>query len=408
MMKAGTVRFLKKASVALIAASLMALSVPATAGASAVPVAPLPDPFYSAPADIANFAPGDVVRSRPMPNPPNFFGVTTWQLAFRSTNSLGNPIVAVTTVFAPIGKAPDGPLLSYQQIVNALGLKCAPSQALYSTDPDVVIRDAAALNAVFTRGWTVAMPDHLGPNSAYGAAKLGGTIVLDGIRAAQRFDPLQVRNSPVAIAGYSGGGMASAWAAALAPSYAPELNIVGSAQGGVPMNLLKMAMMLGADNPHPVFGLALAAAIGFGREYPQQMPVSENLTPFGTQLMNEMANSCTNDILRIGTNHSANELTNNKSIFDDVEGRAVVLENSLETYAGVPKAPIFDWHSPTDALIPVDSVDNTLNRYCAAGAKVQRLLTPSPDHLSAAVIGLPVALNWLQDRFNGVPAPSNC
>ncbi len=35
------------------------------------------------------------------------------------------------------------------------------------------------------------------------------------------------------MAGYSGGGMATAFAAALAPSYAPELDIVGAAAGGV-------------------------------------------------------------------------------------------------------------------------------------------------------------------------------
>ena len=243
---------------------------------------------------------------------------------------------------------------------------------------------------------------------AYGAAKLGGQLTLDGIRAAKNFDPLQLRNSPVAMAGYSGGGMATAWAAALAPSYAPELNIVGSAQGGVPMNLVKMGYLLGEDTPHPAFGLVLAAAIGLGREYPDRMPVSENLTPQGTAMMNQVANSCTNDILAVGANHSAAEITANRSVFQDPEGRRVVEENSLELYPGIPRAPIFEWHSPTDVLIPVDAIDNSTRRYCAAGTPVQTLLTPSPDHLSAALLGLPAALQWLNDRFAGLPAPSTC
>lgn len=74
----------------------------------------------------------------------------------------------------------------------------------------------------------------------------------------------------------------------------------------------------------------------------------------------------------------------------------------------MPKAPIFEWHSPTDALIPVDSVVATMRRYCAAGVPVQTLLTPTPDHLSAAALGLFPALDWVDARFHGEPAPSTC
>lgn len=399
---------LRKIVIAAVSAIVVASALPATASASAQMPIPNADPFYSAGGDISNVAPGTVLASRPMPNPPNFVNVSTWQLAFRTTGSQGNPIVGVTTVFVPLVKAPDGPLLSYQQIVNALGLQCAPSQALYSTDPDVVIRDAAGLNVVLSRGWSVSMPDHLGPNSAYGAAKMGGQIALDGARAAKNFEPLQLRNSPVAMAGYSGGAMATAWAAALAPTYAPELNIVGAAHGGTPMDLVKMASNLGENTPHPVFGLVLAAAIGLGREYPDQMLVAENLTPEGTALMNEVANACTNKILATGANRSAAQITTNRSVFQDPVARAVVEENSVALYPGVPTAPIFEWHSPTDVLVPVDAIVETNARYCAAGARVESVLTPTPDHLTAAVLGLPAALDWLDARFRGVPAPSNC
>ncbi len=51
------------------------------------------------------------------------------------------------------------------------------------------------------QGWAVAIPDHLGPDSAYGAAKLGGMITLDGVRALKRLPELRLSNSPVALAG---------------------------------------------------------------------------------------------------------------------------------------------------------------------------------------------------------------
>ena len=83
---------------------------------------------------------------------------------------------SVTTVLSPRGAAPGRPLLSNQHIINALGLGCAPSTAMYTDDPKLAIREAPGLNVAIAKGWSVAIPDHLGPSSAYGAAKLGGQI----------------------------------------------------------------------------------------------------------------------------------------------------------------------------------------------------------------------------------------
>jgi hypothetical protein len=201
--------------------------------------------------------------------------------------------------------------------------------------------------------------------------------------------------------------MASAWAAALAPTYAPELNIVGVAEGGVPMNIGKMANGLGMQ-PHPAFGLAMAAALGLEREYPDRLPISEQLNDRGLAMRNAMANACTNGILAAGAGRSATEVAKTTDLMSSPQAWEVLNENSVELYPGVPTAPIFEWHSPTDVLIPVDSIEATIARYCAAGAKVQSDLFPSPDHLTTAVLGLPTALDYLDARFRGEPAPSTC
>lgn len=400
----------RRFTMAALCTALAAGSVALGGGvANAAPIYPVADadPFYAQTSATADLEPGEPIAVRPMPPIAAFPDTAVWQVKFRSNNSQNEPIAATTTVLVPRNRPADGPLLSYQHIINALGPRCAPSRTLYETDPDLVIREAPALNVALQRGWTVALPDHLGPNSAYGAAKLGGVITLDGIRAAQRVPELALAKSPVAMAGYSGGGMASAWAAALAPEYAPELNIVGVAEGGVPMNIGKMANGLGLQ-PHPAFGLALAAAIGLEREYPERLPISEQLNDEGLQLRNKVANACTNGLLTAGAGKSAQEISKTTDMMTSKEAWEVLDENSVELYPGVPKAPIFEWHSPTDVLIPVDSIDNTIRRYCDAGVKVQQELFPSPDHLSSAVLGLPDALNYLDARFRGEPAPSNC
>ena len=43
-------------------------------------------------------------------------------------------------------------------------------------------------------------------------------------------------SAKVALTGYSGGSIATEWASELAPDYAPELHIVGAAEGGIPVD----------------------------------------------------------------------------------------------------------------------------------------------------------------------------
>lgn len=401
----------------IASATVVALGIASSAAAAedvALPT-PLPDSFYDAPANLGDFENGEIIASRAMPVPPRLFDVQTFQLQFRTTDMYDRPIAAVTTVLLPNNRRPNAPLLSIQDIVNAMGLECAPSQQLYASTTNVDVRSGSLtasqrplLNGLLQQGWILAIPDHLGPRSSYGAAQLGGRITLDGVKAVQNFSTADVAKSKVGLIGYSGGGMATAWASALAPTYAPGLKISGSAYGGAPMNLIKMGEGLGIKNAHPAFGLAFAAAMGLSREYPNEIPMWGNLTTTGKALFTELQNACTNEILLAGLGHRAEEMTPDVGIFDDPAARRVVKANSLEFYPGTPNAPVFEWHSPIDNLIPVDSIEITNRRYCNAGVDLVSVPAFSPDHLSSAVVGLPPALAWMNDRFAGAPAPSTC
>ncbi|WP_181699717.1 lipase family protein [Nocardia sp. GTS18] len=373
------------------------------------PVYPIPDPdpFYAAPADIAAADPGAVLAVRVQEPLPYFPTATVTLVKFRSADSHGRPIAATTTILTPRDHRPGAPLLSYQHIINGLGTQCAVSRALYAYDPNLLYRAVPLLNTMLLRGWSIALPDHLGPNAAYGAARLGGQLTLDGIRAATRVPELGLADSPAALLGYSGGGMATGWAAALAPRYAPELRLVGAAQGGVPMNITTMARTLGLA-PHPMFGLAMAAALGLEREYPDRLPISAQLNDTGLAVRDAMANGCTVELIAAGAMHSAADLASTVSLIDDPRVWEVSDANSLELFDGVPTMPVFEWHTPIDPLIPVDAIDRTTRRYCAAGTPVRSELYPSPDHLATAVLGFPSAVDWLDARFRGEPAPSNC
>ncbi|WP_206488990.1 lipase family protein [Rhodococcus sp. KRD162] len=391
-----------------IAVGLMSMLFVSAPVASAGPDDPVPPPgtMYTSPVDLTGKNNGDVLDSRRFTSP-LYPGADIWQLRYRSSDSRGDAIAAVTTVLAPADRAPGGPLLSYQPFVNALGLQCAPSESLFGADLTTGVQEREFLNLALVRGWTVAVPDHLGPKSAYGAAKLGGQITLDGVRAAQRVPELGLAASPVGMAGYSGGGMATAWAAALAPTYAPELNIVGAAAGGVPADLDNIARALGFQ-PHQAFGLAFAAALGLEREYPDRLPISAQLNDTGLALKEQVANACTPVILAAGAFKSALAVSTNTSLVDSPEAQRIIDENSLVKYAGVPTAPTLLWASDNDPLIPIAALRDTAGRYCANGATLQFDIVHAPQHIQAAFEGLPAALTFLDNRFRGVAPPTNC
>lgn len=72
------------------------------------------------------------------------------------------------------------------------------------------------------------------------------------------------------------------------------------------------------------------------------------------------------------------------SLLESPSVREVLIENSVEQVQAVPNAPVYEWHSPTDVLIPLDSITTTLRRYCDAGVPVRSEHVPSPDHITAA------------------------
>ena len=97
------------------------------------------DSFYASPGDLADHRPGDVLAARPVSAPAGFLN-TDWRAAEVPVDEFrGSPIAVAATVLSPRGAAPGRPLLSYQHIINALGLGCAPSTAMYTDDPKLAI-----------------------------------------------------------------------------------------------------------------------------------------------------------------------------------------------------------------------------------------------------------------------------
>ncbi|MFB8009675.1 lipase family protein [Nocardia sp. NPDC056000] len=414
--------------IAVVLAAILssaAMAAVGNAGADPIPVQPAPaiavppeldSAFYRpAPDVIASKAPGEIITARQV-NVANFgvipVNVDAWQLSYRSNNSRDEPIAAVTTVLKPRGSAPDK-LVSMQIAEDSLAGYCAPSYAVQQWSLSalggqvVVPAEFAITQGALAQGWAVSIPDHQGPNEAYAAGPLGARITLDGIRAAKNFDPMRLAaDTRIGMYGYSGGAIVTGHAAELKQSYAPELNIVGAAEGGVPADL---GVTLNVANGQATSGLIFAAVLGLTREYPDFARfVNERMDPFGQTLAAVKNNLCLQYTAALlpflnlkGMLHTAGDPLQEPVVADVLD----------KTRMGkvVPDMPMYIWQGNPDEVIPVGQVNTLVDTYCRnPEANVQYTREHLGEHVVTEISGGGPAMLWMKDRLDGVPAQPGC
>merc|ERR1712014_215852 len=118
-----------------------------------------------------------------------------------------------------------------------------------------------------------------GPNSTFIEGFQAGQATLDSVRAVLSSENITgvQSDAKVTMWGYSGGALASEWAMELQASYAPELEFVGAAIGGVTPNVPNVYRSI---NNGPFAGLAGAGLIGMARAFPEfDAALTEQLIP---------------------------------------------------------------------------------------------------------------------------------
>ncbi|OLT20842.1 lipase [Actinomadura sp. CNU-125] len=351
--------------------------------------------------------PGDIVSVEPsafralpgMDTP-----TRAWKIHYRSTDASGEPDVVSGTVIVPEGgHSGTRPLLTFAVGTVGMGDQCAPSATL----PEGGTPAGGSVAQALLRGWAVVVTDYPGLGTpgdhTYLVGRSEGTAVLDAARAAQRLPGAQqagvTADSPVGIMGYSQGGQASAWAAELAGTYAPELNVAGTASGGVPADLLKHGPDGGTGD-----ALALMAAIGHDAAYPE-LDLEEYLNAEGRALAETMRNGCVVDIALASQGKTFDELTARNPL-EEPDWQARLKADKLGTRK--PSDPVFLYHGTADKIVQHDVGAQLRSDWCARGATVQWESVPLGDHMLTALIGTGPAMDWLGERFEAQSAQGNC
>ncbi|MGK8501654.1 lipase family protein [Nocardia asiatica] len=385
----------------------------AALGAAPMAYAELPppdlDPFYAAPADLGDYRNGAVLDSRPIA----LFGlplpISTWQVKYRSSDASDDPVADVATVMVPMLPwfGPGArPLLSYQVPEDSLGTRCAPSFALrggWDTGAVNTLIDTPFMAEALRRGWAVVVSDYEGPRSRFLDGVNSGRGVLDGIRAARDFPPAGLGPAtPIGAWGYSGGAFATLWAAQIQPWYAPDVRFAGITSGGVPADWPAIARE--ADGTLQA-GLALLILFALARNDSGD-GLAELLNDRGHAALVENGAACGSDLVPKYAGAWVDDFALVPDLLTHPAFRAATAAQELGGSA--PVAPMYLYHSLTDDVIPVAGFTDLVGRYCAQGASVTSVHSMLPTHNPAAIGEAPGAMNFLADRFAGLPVAPGC
>ncbi|MFC9514652.1 lipase family protein [Nocardiaceae bacterium NPDC056970] len=424
----------RSAVTALVSCAAAALVLTAPGPAAA---APAPD-FYAPPAQLPD-APGGIVRSEPLPifaTVPESDG--SWPAAaqlvmYTSRLQDGTP-TAVTGTFIDSthpwrGQGPR-PTVVIAPGTSGQGDQCAMSRA-FSTglnaglDPMFLSANQEAVSAgVWSAlGARVFVTDYIGLGTpgthTYVNRVEQAHAVLDAARAANALTGSDA--TPLALWGYSQGGGATAAAAELAPSYAPELNIKGVWAGGPTADL---EQVLGQIDGNLIGGAIGFAVNGFVARYPElRSVVQERLTPEGQAALDGIGTECIADIITKRPFLQTRSFTRDgRALIDNLreapEALQVLRDQRIGTVA--PRVPVLVSSGRNDDTVPYGQARQLAVDWCERGANVTFRTNELPplapgttfgNHFGpliadAYVDGTPV--RYLLDRFDDVPTIPGC
>lgn len=389
------------------------------------PDLPQDDNFYNPPEDTQDYAEGDIIRwrSAPLMIRSVYYPINVknaWQFLVRSTDSMGNATAIVTTVLEPYDADPTK-LLSYQFAEDSASQNCAPSYSiLFGAKMDTVILQAEMLLLTIglSRGWYVVAPDYEGQVGSFTAGRQSGQATLDSIRAVLTtqnttgIDP----DAKVALWGYSGGTIASGWAAQLQPKYAPELksNLVGVAVGGWVTNITLTAQ---ATDMTLFAGLIPNAINGLLQAFPHLHDiVYDSLDEDRRDWFFEAAETCLLTSIEKFAFH--NFFSGRKPyfpegwlFFDRDEVKQVVNFNTLALTEdqGFPDIPMFVFHGTQDEIVPFSGAQRGYENYCKWGVEsLEFAVSNSTGHILEIIEGSGAAVKWISDRFEGKKPVEGC
>lgn len=357
--------------------------------------------FYGAPvADLETYALGSIVRREPLPQL-DFLGSYSERILYRSADPRDRA-VAVSGLSITPNRAWEGPgprpVIAYAPGSYGIADRCSGSSELGLTTT------MPALLPLLAQGYQVVTTDYQGlgtPGDYEFLGRVAGArALLDAARAV-----VDRTDAPVVLYGYSAGGVASAAAAELASTYAPDVSVVGAFVGAAPTD--PVLRVEGQD------GTAWAATMlytidGSIGAHPEKSDEIRGLfNDRGRAALDAALDFCTFDSLAFGSLRSEDLTADGASLAELMTGPVLGPLTASNTVGfTAPALPVMIVHGVNDHSVGIEQSRLLAHRWRTGGAAditVREFdfgteLVPAFDHPAANVAAYPEVIAWI-DRL---------
>ncbi len=365
-------------------------------------------PFYDPPTPLAAGRPGDVIRSEPVDNAPA--GVTALRVLYHSTSNQNRDLAVSALVVIPNGPAPAGgfPVVTLAHGTVGNARICAPSLEPFEDRLTQASFYKLMVSFFTDAGYAVAATDYLGLGtpgvSPYLVGEDAGRNVLDAARMIRRLPGLSLSETTF-IWGHSQGGQAAAFAGQLAPTYAPELQILGVVAGSPAAELGLLADAASAVTKRsPLTGLIVMIVRAWSVAYPNAR-ADMVLTARAIDRMRIVDTVCVEGDLLAFLLRPASDYIKPNGV-KAAPWPALIAANT----PGATKtlAPMLIFQGGSDPLIRSQFTETFVQRLCAVGDTVAFNQYAGQGHLSVIAPSMPDTLAWMTGRTQGAPPQTAC
>ena len=345
---------------------------------------------------------GDLIAAQPLPQAPA--GMLAWQIRYLTTDDRGRVQEVTGMVVAPNSgerSATPRKVIAWTHGTWGVVQQCAPSQSPEFFDM------TPAIDAV-RNGYVVVAPDYPGLGSTGPHAYLVGTVAaratLDAVRAAQQIRSAGAGNR-FAVWGESQGGHAALWTGQLAGEDGAGLELVGVAAGAPPTDLA--ANLRQASDPNARAFLTALTTVSWSEYYNVPLDLGRRSSP---AIMRKLASNCISVSSPPKLGALLGILTLRRDLKNVDLGKQAPWSRFVAANSTTPiqSVPVLIAQTKDDPLVSASVTRKFAQRLCANRVRVRWIDLPGKDHATTARQSALETLRWIDDRFAGDRAPSNC
>lgn len=358
--------------------------------------------FYVPPDPLPSDVPGTLIRAEEME--PFAEGSKAWRVLYVSTAADGTPIAVSGMVAAPEGPAPENgrDVVTWSHGTKGVSDPCTPSKGyrsgfhdFYDIAPELVAEGYVGVSTDYEGLGTPGIHPYLvGPSEGRG--------VLDIVKAAGQIEETGA-GSRVVIWGRSQGGHGALFAGEIAPTWAPELEVLGVISAA-PASEFQAIITSGAFVPG-ARGFIWQLTVGFEASYAElsieDLYTEEALSAIETLIEEE---ACGGEVSEVARDFSNAGFTTSPVNRPDWTAR--LDENSPGNV--VTEVPILLIQGEADMVVPILLTNILAERLCEIGDEIDYQVFPGFGHNDSTQQNMGLMLDWTEARFAGEPAATSC